>query len=89
MDIKTAHERIDRIETKLIIHDVQLEKLTESLADNTQSLHENTRLTQQIANNTDEIVSLFKGSKVLYKIITGGAAIVAIGYALFTWMTNK
>jgi hypothetical protein len=53
------------------------------------SLHENTRLTQQIANNTDEIVSLFKGSKVLYKIITGGAALIAIGYTLFHWISTK
>jgi uncharacterized coiled-coil protein SlyX len=89
MDVKNAHERIDKLESKLSLHDTQLVKLSESLADNTMSLHENTRLTQQIANNTDEIVSLFKGSKVLYKIITGGAALIAIGYTLFHWISTK
>ena len=74
-----AHSRIDLLETKVNQHADKLESLGDSL-------HENTRLTQQIADNTDEIVNLFKGSKVLYKFITGGAALVAIFYALSTWI---
>lgn len=89
MDVKTAHDRIDRLENTVIMHSTQIEKLSDALDDNTQSLHENTRLTQQIADNTDEIVNLFKGSKVLYKIITGAAALVAIGYAFITWIGHK
>jgi len=89
MDIRTAHDRIDKLENQVNMHTAQLEKLSDSLDDNTQSLHENTRLTRQIADNTDEIVNLFKGSKVLYKIITGLAALVAIGYAFITWIGQK
>jgi len=79
MDVKSAHERIDKLENKVNEH-------TEKLNSFGDSLNENTRLTKQIADNTDEIVNLFKGSKVLYKIVTGGAALVAIFYALVTWM---
>lgn len=82
MDIETAHARIDKLENTVSAHTEKLESLGDSL-------HENTRLTQQIADNTDEIVNLFKGSKVLYKIITGGAALVAIAYAFITWIGHK
>jgi hypothetical protein len=78
-DIRNAHARIDRLEQTVIEHTEKLESFGESL-------HENTRLTKQIADNTDEIVSLFKGSKVLYKVITGVAALVAIFYSIFTWI---
>jgi uncharacterized protein YoxC len=78
-DIRNAHARIDRLEQTVHEHSEKLENFGESL-------HENTRLTKQIADNTDEIVSLFKGSKVLYKIITGVAALVAIFYAVLTWI---
>jgi len=79
MDARRAHERIDKLEQIVSNHTEALENLGTSLT-------ENTVLTKQIADNTDEIVSLFKGSKVLYRMIIGAASIVGIIYALSEWI---
>lgn len=51
-----AHERIDQLENKVagLLQDHQELKL---------SLHENTVLTKQIADNTGEMVEIFKNTK--------------------------
>jgi len=79
MDARRAHERIDKLEQIVTNHTEALENLGVSIT-------ENTVLTKQIADNTDEIVSLFKGSKVLYRMIIGAASIIGIIYALSEWI---
>ena len=51
-----AHERIDQLENKVagLVQDHQELKI---------SLHENTMLTKQIADNTGEMVEIFKNTK--------------------------
>lgn len=51
-----AHERIDQLEVKVagLLQDHQELKI---------SLHENTVLTKQIADNTGEMVEIFKNTK--------------------------
>lgn len=79
MDTRRAHERLDKLEIIVNNHTEALENLGTSIT-------ENTVLTKQIADNADEIVSLFKGSKVLYKIIIGAASLVGLLYAFAEWV---
>lgn len=66
---ETAHLRITNVESRLDLHFELIEKLQEGIQTNTSSLAENTRLTQEVATNTGEIVLLLKGGKVLGKLV--------------------
>jgi hypothetical protein len=55
------------MEDKLENHGDTLESHNRRLGDLTTSLHENTQLTQQIADNTSEMVTMFKEAKVVFK----------------------
>jgi hypothetical protein len=61
------NQRIAKMEDKLESHKDTLERHDRRLTDLTASLHENTALTQQIADNTGEMVGMFKEAKVVYK----------------------
>lgn len=81
-DIKNAHARIDKMETTVNSHGEMIKALSINQQEQSAALHENTRITQTIADNTDELVSLIKSSKVLYKIMLGLAGF----YALAKWV---
>jgi hypothetical protein len=53
-----------------------------------EALHENTILTRQIAENTQEMVYLIKGSKVLSRVILTTAAIAGAFYSLWLWASK-
>lgn len=88
-DIKHAHERIDQMEHKLNSHGEQIKALSMSIKETSESLHENTRLTQEVANNTAELVDLFKGAKTFRKLILGVAPVIAALYALYLWIKTQ
>lgn len=77
-----AHRRIDHIEDALTEHNDALRKLEESIV-------RNTRLTEDIARNTGELVTLFKGAKAVRGLIVWFTPVVAAGIALWAWLTAK
>ena len=80
MDDRRAHDRIDTLEETVKAHIEGHVKFEKALA-------ENTILTQQIANNTAEIVDLVKGAKGLRTFVVWAAPIVAASLA--TWALIK
>jgi hypothetical protein len=80
--IELAHDRIDRIETTVQGHGEMIKALSINQAEQSAALHENTQLTKTIADNTDELVTLVKGSKLFYKLIVGLASLAGIFYGL-------
>lgn len=80
-----AHQRIDQVENTLKIHSEHIESLKEISAEQTSELRTNTKLTQEVADNTAELVDLFKGAKVFSRLViwlaaTGAALITLINY---------
>ena len=71
---KRAHERLDVVEARLITFE--------------QNLQLNTQLTQTIADNTTELVSLVKGAKTFRKFIVWAAPVVAASAALVTYFKD-
>ena len=89
MDVQNAHKRIDGIEKQVNSHGEQIKALSMSLKENTDSLHENTMLTKQIADNTEEMVFLIKGSKVFSRLFLTVASIAGALYGLYSWVIGK
>lgn len=56
MEDRRAHDRIDNIEKTLAVHAARQTSLEGAIKDNT-------RITQEVADNTSELVSLFRGAK--------------------------
>ena len=80
-----AHNRIDAVEKKLEIHGEQINKLIETNDMQTIEIKENTRITQEVADNTKEVVELLKGGRVLGKLViwlaaTGAAITTLVSY---------
>ena len=80
-----AHQRIDQVENTLKIHSEHIESLKEISAEQTSELRTNTKLTQEVADNTAELVDLFKGAKVFSRLViwlaaTGAGLITLINY---------
>lgn len=80
-----AHQRIDQVENTLKIHSDHIESLKEISAEQTSELKVNTKLTQEVADNTAELVDLFKGAKVFSRLViwlaaTGAGLITLINY---------
>jgi hypothetical protein len=80
-----AHQRIDQVENTLKIHSEHIESLKEISAEQTSELKVNTKLTQEVADNTAELVDLFKGAKVFSRLViwlaaTGAGLITLINY---------
>lgn len=76
---KRAHERIDGLEQVLKAHIENHSKFEKSLEDNA-------RLTRAIADNTAEMVALFKGVKGLRSLIVWGAPVVAVVFAVVAYI---
>ena len=96
-DLECLNMKINTIESKLEEHHSTLENHTRRLSDFSDSLHENTSLTKQIADNTGEMVELFKEAKIIIKwgsvfkrfvLWTGSVAVsaAAIYAALELWI---
>lgn len=95
-DVTKAHERIDQIEYKVNSHGEQIKALSISMRETAESLHENTLLTKQIADNTkvmqdntEELVYLIKGSKILSRFILTTAAVAGAIYGLYSWLIQR
>lgn len=84
-----AHRRLDNVERRLDDHYTLIENLEVTMQDNTSSLAENTRLTQEIATNTGELVELFKGAKAVRRFFLWATPIVAGIYALWQWLSGR
>lgn len=69
--------RVSEMEIKLKTHQELHESHLESIANLSASLHENTALTKKIADNTGELVELFKGAKVARRFFIWLVPIVA------------
>ena len=78
-DDKRAHERIDGLEHVLRTHIEDHSKFEKSLS-------ENTHLTREIAENTSEMVALFKGVKGLRSLIVWGAPVVALVFGIIAYI---
>lgn len=86
--MESAHHRIDKIETTVQGHGEMIKALSINQAEQSAALHENTLLTKTIADNTDELVTLVKGSKLFYRLIVAGASIGGIGYGLVKFIES-
>lgn len=84
-----AHKRIDGIEVTLTKQLEHIEKLEGAISEHTASLQENTRLTQEIATNTGELVELFKGAKMFRKFFLWVTPIIAGAGALWKLYWSK
>lgn len=84
-DVKHAHARIDHIETVVNGHAEQIKAINLMVRENAESLHENTRITQQVADNTAELVDLFKGAKAFRKFVLWASPLLAAILAFWTW----
>jgi len=71
------------MEDKLENHHDKLESHDRRLTDLTAALHENTMLTKQIADNTTELVELFKGAKLFRKFFLWASPFIAA--IIFFW----
>lgn len=77
-----AHERIDDLEKSVDA----LHRKHESLE---QALSRNTELTQQIANNTSEIVDIVRGAKGLRNLFVWAAPVIAAYYAFVAFIKGQ
>ena len=84
-----AHRRLDDVDQKLLDHVVHIKRLEAAIVKNTSSLGENTKLTQEIATNTAELVELFKGAKSFRKFAFWVAPIVALAFAVYHWIVGR
>lgn len=83
------NQRIMKMEDKLESHKDTLEQHNRRLTDLANSLHENTKLTQQIADNTSELVDLFKGAKMFRKFALWASPLVVAIMAAWHYFTGK
>lgn len=79
MEDRRAHDRLDEIEGVVKRHLDDHSRLENNLA-------KNTALTQTIADNTEEIVSLVKGAKGLRSFVIWAAPIAAACAAVWSWI---
>ena len=86
---EAAHKRIDSVEKTLDTHFQHITKLEEAIALNTSSLAKNTELTQEIANNTFELVSIIKGVKGVRQLIVWLAPVVLLLIAVVTYFKSS
>ena len=77
-DKDCLNQRIAKMEDEIENHHTTLESHDRRLSDLTSALHENTALTKQIAENTSELVELFKGAKMFRKFFLWAAPFGAV-----------
>jgi hypothetical protein len=69
-------------------HNRRIDDLSVASEKHTQALHENTKLTKQIADNTGELVELFKGAKLFRKFVLWASPLFVIIYAAYQWIVG-
>lgn len=79
MEDKRAHERISIVDEQLKLHLADHNRFEEALL-------ENTLMTRQIAENTTEIVAIFKGVKGFRTFIVWVAPLLAASVAVVAWI---
>lgn len=84
-----AHKRINNVEKTLDTHFKQITTLERAIEQNTSSLAKNTELTQEIANNTAEMVSLIKGVKGLRQLVVWLSPVVILAFAVITYFKSQ
>ena len=78
-ETRRAHERITDLEDLFQTHVRDHGHLERAVA-------ENTRITQQIANNTSELVALVSGAKGLRSFVVWAAPMAAFAIAVWAWL---
>jgi len=78
-DERRAHDRIDQLEDVVKVHLLDHIRIEAELK-------KNTDLTQKIADNTTEIVELFKGMKSFRTFVLWCAPLIAIFVAGWAWI---
>lgn len=86
---ETAHKRIDTVEKTLDVHFGHITKLEEAIERNTSSISRNTELTQDIANNTAELVAIIKGVKGIRQLVVWVAPVVMLIIAVVTYFKSS
>jgi hypothetical protein len=81
-DVKTAHKRLDMIEATVKTHQDELAIIRASLENNT-------KITQEVATNTAELVSLFKGTKLFYRFFISVGTLVGFVIAAYYFLKNN
>jgi hypothetical protein len=76
------------VNEKLEEHHRRITDLSEASEKHTQALRENTKLTQQIADNTGELVELFKGAKLFRKFLLWASPLIVIVYSAYQWIVG-
>jgi len=79
MEDKRAHERLDGLE-QVIKNHIEAHAVFEK------AITENTILTREIADNTSEMVALFKGVKGLRTFVVWGTPIVVAYLAVLAYL---
>ena len=87
-DKECLNLRIMQMEDRLETHHETLQHHDRRLTDLTSSLHENTELTKQIANNTAELVDLFKGAKMFRRFVLWASPLIVVVYAAYQWIVG-
>lgn len=87
-DNDCLNQRITIMEDDIRAHRNVLDHHDRRLSDLSASLHENTQLTKQIADNTSELVELFRGAKLFRKFILWASPVIVLFYGAYQWITG-
>ena len=79
LDDRRAHDRITTLENQFNGHLLDHKRFEDSII-------ENTRITKQIAENTAEIVELFRGAKFMRQMLMWLAPVIVAGASLWAWI---
>lgn len=78
-----------KVEETLIEHNRRITDLDAASKQHSEALHENTVLTRKIADNTSEMVELFKGAKAVRRFVFWASPLVAVFYTLYHWFIKE
>jgi hypothetical protein len=80
-----AHERINNVEEAIRIMQVELTKNTRDQDIIRQKLDKNTEMTQHTYDNTNDLITLIKGGKILSKLLIWASSIAAFGSVIYNF----
>lgn len=78
-----------KVDEKLEDHHRRITDLSVASEKHTQALHENTMLTKKIADNTGELVELFKGAKAFRKFVLWASPLILAVFAAYQWIKGQ
>lgn len=85
-DSECLNSRISKVEDKLELHDSKLDRHDRRITDLKDALHENTRITQKVADNTGELVDLFRGAKAFRKFFLWASPVIVGVIGVYQWI---